>query len=177
MRQFLIILSVSLVTAVLSGDSFAQYGSSGTAIDSYGTGMGTSSSAIESFGTGIGSERAAIDSYGTGIGSSGSAIPSYGTGLGSAGTAAGPSGIAMKIVGSKNMVRGRVGNIDAIKNEIVLEALTTGRALTFIVSPSQLEYLTVGERVRVEFDPKTNVAEKINSTVFKKGRWWYNDKE
>jgi hypothetical protein len=83
----------------------------------------------------------------------------------------------MDVVGNENMVRGRIETIDSVKNEVVIQTLSTGEEKTFTVTPDQIGTLMIGEKVRVKFNPETNVAESINSTVFKNGKWMLNDKE
>jgi len=77
-----------------------------------------------------------------------------------------------QLVNNEDVLRGRIESIDPVKNEIVIRQLSTGEERTFKVTPEELADLTVGKRVRIQFDPETNTAESVKSTVFKNGRWW-----
>ena len=83
----------------------------------------------------------------------------------------------MNVVDNENMFRGQIVSIDSVRNKVVVKELSSDEESTLTATPDQIGKLTVGERVLVKFDPATNVAESIRSTVFKKGRWWINDKE
>jgi hypothetical protein len=167
MKIFVIIFVAAFFMIVPLALGFAQYGSSVPATGTYGTGVvGSTGAATGTSGIAMGYADTATGTYGTATGTYGTAV------VGSTGAATGTSGIAMNVVDSSDALRGRIVAIDPVKNKIVIRQLTTGEERTFTVTPEEIIFLTVGQWVRVQFDPQSNAAESIKSTVYKEGRWW-----
>jgi len=63
------------------------------------------------------------------------------------------------------MVKGEIQTIDTTKNVVVVKDQTTGKDMTITVAATDIGALKVGEKVRIKYNPDTNVAESVKKIV------------
>jgi hypothetical protein len=71
-------------------------------------------------------------------------------------------------VSKVQVVKGEIVTVNTAKNEVVIKDQATGKDKTITVSSNDIGTLTVGEKVRVKFNPETNVAESVKKIVHNK---------